>query len=209
MSGRASASGVKHLQKEHSVIKANYFFLKNCLLPLHSSTGIHQVMLANTLLKPARSSLTLCSLAADTTEHSLWHQLGTSEASTWTELQQGAAAVCSQTHQAVPVGHISVPETMASLVGTVLWSSCGTAGQSSCEGDECAVRRIYKRTISAQRLHRDENAKQCKEGGKSRDYPQRCSRWRLPRGSSLETCDFCQQKEGFFSDYRYTITEQV
>lgn len=46
MSGRASASGVKHLQKEHSLMKANYFFLKTCLLPRHSSIGIYQAVLA-------------------------------------------------------------------------------------------------------------------------------------------------------------------
>lgn len=177
MSGRASASGVKHLQKEHSLMKANYFFLKNRLVAQYSSIGIYQVMLASTLLKPAWDSLTLCSLGVDTPQSRVsgiswnnypWHFRGTNPDRT---IMGGCCRALPDALGSAWWLFLGPGETLASPVGTVLWSMCCTTGQCSCEGDECAVRRIYRRmTRSSQRLCRDKTPKQCKEGEKPRDY---------------------------------------
>lgn len=155
MSGRASASGVKHLQKEKSLLKANYFFLKSCLLPLHFCTGLYQVTLSSTLLKPAWDSMTLWSLGVDTPQSTVSLVsagaiiLGTNPDRT---AMWGCHRVLPDTLGSACCLFLRLGETLASLVGTVLRSRCCTTEQSGCEGDERAVRRVYRRmTRSSQR----------------------------------------------------------
>lgn len=147
MSGRASASGVKHLwMKEHSLMKANNFFLKNsyyhCIPPL---------------LFTKSYCLALCSSLQGTVQHCaalvLTHyrvqhlaSAGTIILVTNPDRTADRLLLCTPRHTRVWV--VPLPrlgEALAFLVGTVLWSRHCTAGQSSCEGDECAIRRIYRR----------------------------------------------------------------
>lgn len=157
---------------------------------------------------PAWNSLMLDSLGVATPQHSLQHQLEQlSLTLTQTELLLGAAVVHSQTHKGMPGGFSWDGGNGACLVGIVLWPRDHTTAQSRCEGEEQPVRRIYMRMSgSSLRQHSQNNANK-------KEYLELAVKGavneRLPRRGMLKTCDFCQEKEGFSSDYRGIIAGEV
>lgn len=194
-------------------IFAIYLFLKNLFhhwIPVLVFMELCQEAL---FPHPAWDSLMLGSFGVATPQHNLQHQLGPlSLTPTQTELL-GTVTVHSQTHWGVSGAFSWDGGDGTCFVGIVLWSRHYTTGQSSSEGEEesCSVRTSCQEDLqeNVRMFIETRLSKQFKEKGISRACCQRSSGWRLPRRDRLKTCDFCQEKKGFSSDYRGIIAEEV
>lgn len=178
MSEHASASGVKQLQEEHSLL-----FLKKHFQPLNSCPDIYVVM-------PASTALSSCLWQFD--DGQLWCYDTTAQP----PASAGTIILDTDPNNTGNCG-CALPDTLRSAWGLLLgWRRWGLPQGEDLQENA----RIFTETTLS---------KQHKEKGISRVRNHRSSGWRFPRGGRLKTCDLYQEKEGFSSDYRGIIAEEV